>query len=79
MVMIGDCIACQYGQHDGHHKIVQAVPDGVIGGIRCECKGDCAERNGERARRETVAILEALPLDAPAFDLLADMARAGGE
>lgn len=45
MVMIGDCISCQYGDHEGHTEVTQAVPEGMLGGGRCECKGDCGERN----------------------------------
>jgi hypothetical protein len=35
------CIPCQYGDHANHHEIVQAVPDGVMGGARCDCRGEC--------------------------------------
>lgn len=45
--MIGDCIACQYGDHAGHVEVTQAVPEGMLGGGRCECEGDCAVRNAD--------------------------------
>jgi hypothetical protein len=44
MVMLHDCIACQYGDHSGHHEVIQAVDDDVIGGAACGCDGNCAER-----------------------------------
>lgn len=58
MVMVADCIACQYGQHDGHIDVPGPVPEGVMGGWQCNCAGDCAERNGPRIERENAAIIE---------------------
>lgn len=46
MTLLHDCVACQYGLHDQHHEITQPVEEGVMGGARCPCTGDCAERNG---------------------------------
>jgi hypothetical protein len=44
MVMIHDCIPCQYGDHDGHIDVPGPVPEGLIGGWRCDCKGECRDR-----------------------------------
>lgn len=48
MVLFANCIPCQYGHHEHHHEVVQAVPEGMIGGVRCECKGECVEREKRR-------------------------------
>jgi hypothetical protein len=53
------CIACQYGDHDGHIPAVPA-PAGMLGGHECPCKGDCAG-NGD-AYAPIDAILNA-PVD----------------
>jgi hypothetical protein len=44
MTFIGLCIPCQYGQHESHHEVIQAAPEGVMGGAVCGCDGKCAER-----------------------------------
>lgn len=38
-----DCPACMLGEHDGHDALHGIIP-GLIGGSRCDCEGDCAER-----------------------------------
>jgi hypothetical protein len=43
-VRITECIACQAGDHDGHEEVVQAVPEGVMGGAKCLCRGECQGR-----------------------------------
>ncbi len=43
MVYIGRCIPCQYGQHSEHHDVIEAVPEGVMGGAICDCKGTCVD------------------------------------
>lgn len=43
-MLIHDCIPCQHGDHDGHHRIVQTVPEGMMGGQECHCEGECRER-----------------------------------
>jgi hypothetical protein len=45
MVFLGDCQACQWGDHAGHDPHPQVPPEGMIGGWSCPCAGDCAERN----------------------------------
>lgn len=35
------CLPCQYGDHAGHHEVVQAAPEGGVGGARCPCRGEC--------------------------------------
>lgn len=42
MVLLILCFACRDGDHSGHQETLQAVPEGMIGGTRCPCKGDCA-------------------------------------
>ncbi len=44
MVLLTDCFACRAGDHSRHHEVIQDVPPGMLGGVRCACKGDCAER-----------------------------------
>lgn len=55
MSRIGECAACQVGDHKRHRRIVQAVPEGMMGGVICTCKGECQEdrtrKNKEFLRR----------------------------
>jgi hypothetical protein len=44
MVLLTYCIPCQHGDHDGHYEVIQAVPEGMLGGQRCPCRGECIER-----------------------------------
>lgn len=37
------CNACQDGDHKRHHRVVQAVPEGMLGGSVCVCGGECAD------------------------------------
>jgi hypothetical protein len=43
-MMIHPCIPCQWGDHEHHHRVVEAVPKGVMGGCECHCEGECVER-----------------------------------
>lgn len=52
-MLIHDCIPCQHGNHDSHRRVVQTVPEGMMGGQECHCEGECVER--ERERRERIA------------------------
>jgi hypothetical protein len=47
-MLIHDCIPCQHGDHAGHHRIVQTVPEGMMGGQECHCEGECVERAARR-------------------------------
>lgn len=44
MVELTECIPCQYGDHEHHQEVVQAVPEGMMGGARCPCTGECVGR-----------------------------------
>lgn len=68
MTLITECIPCQYGDHDHHHRVVQAVPEGVMGGAICVCEGECRDR-------EQPAPRVGPPLDTSAVDALAALAR----
>ena len=48
MVLLHDCIPCQYGHHEEHQDVPGPVAEGIIGGWRCPCTGDCVERNKGR-------------------------------
>lgn len=48
---LGTCIPCQFGNHDAHHEVMQAVPEGVMGGAICTCKGECRENASEQRKR----------------------------
>lgn len=50
-MLVADCIACQHGDHSGHVEWPHKPPKGVIGGHKCECKGDCAERYAKHQER----------------------------
>lgn len=56
MSSIVDCPACFSGNHEEHKGDWGIIP-GVIGGTRCECKGDCAER----AQRAYEKFVQQLP------------------
>lgn len=56
MVLVHDCIPCQYGDHDkcmGHYA---PAPPGMIGGAMCGCSGECRER-----AKRTVEVIDAGP------------------
>ncbi len=54
MVLLIDCFGCRAGDHSRHHEVIQAAPPGMLGGKRCVCTGDCAERKArqDEARRQ---------------------------
>lgn len=66
MTFIGLCIPCQYGRHDEHYEVIEAVPEGVMGGAVCGCDGKCAERY-----TPPKSILVDAPVDTTALDFLA--------
>jgi hypothetical protein len=37
------CVGCQDGEHSRHQRIVQAPPEGGVGGAICDCEGECRE------------------------------------
>jgi hypothetical protein len=41
MVLLAFCSACKAGNHREHNRVVQAAPEGVMGGVACPCKGEC--------------------------------------
>lgn len=59
MALYIDCIPCQYGQHEHHYRVVQAVPEGMMGGAVCVCEGEC-ERNNDRRNEQIYKDLETL-------------------
>lgn len=54
------CSACQMGEHDRHHRVVQAAPEGGVGGSVCVCEGDCADGRYESKQVRRIADLIAL-------------------
>lgn len=51
MVLNLTCTACQLGDHKNHVRVIHAVPEGMMGGTQCTCKGECKKRDkGELAR-----------------------------
>lgn len=43
MVLLTYCVACKHGFHDSCQG-GQAAPEGMLGGWRCRCKGECVDR-----------------------------------
>lgn len=43
MVLLHPCQACEMGEHDKHHEVIQAAPPGMLGGAACPCKGECVD------------------------------------
>ena len=48
MVEIIYCIACQYGRHEDHTEVIQTVPDGMLGGMVCPCRGECIDESARK-------------------------------
>jgi hypothetical protein len=46
------CIPCQYGAHDEHIEWPERAAEGVMGGWRCPCKGECRDRASHLAIEE---------------------------
>ena len=40
-MMVADCIACRHGNHASHVEWPKRPPKGMMGGHKCECKGEC--------------------------------------
>ena len=45
-----DCPGCEDGQHDRHDAAWGTRP-GLLGGVSCSCRGDCAERHAARLKQ----------------------------
>lgn len=39
----GLCNACRLGDHKNHRRSVVRAPEGVLGGVVCDCKGECRD------------------------------------
>lgn len=37
----GLCNGCKMGDHSRHKRSVVKAPEGVMGGVVCNCEGDC--------------------------------------
>lgn len=55
------CMACRYGDHDGHVARVPA-PEGMLGGSECPCPGDCAIQPDIAAQIESVVAAASPPV-----------------
>lgn len=62
MVRIGECPSCQFGNHKGHVRNYAPVPEGVMGGSICPCKGECDQRPNRSIRRQIDLIRRASTL-----------------
>jgi hypothetical protein len=40
-MMIALCWGCRFGRHEDHEDWPVKPPEGMFGGMRCDCKGDC--------------------------------------
>jgi hypothetical protein len=45
------------GDHKRHREVVQAVPEGMIGGAVCKCKGECVDGRYESKELRRIAKL----------------------
>lgn len=50
MARAATCYACAWGNHEKHDRDFGIVPE-LIGGMYCDCKGDCKERHEEESRK----------------------------
>jgi hypothetical protein len=55
MARLADCNACSMGDHKNHVRVVVGVPKGMMGGVICDCNGDCVERNKDWFMRDPAA------------------------
>ena len=55
---LGYCIACQHGRHERHREVIQAVPEGMMGGAKCRCEGECVERHTANELTRTCPICD---------------------
>lgn len=39
--MLVKCMACRFGDHANQQRVVQAAPEGMLGGAECPCEGGC--------------------------------------
>lgn len=60
MVRIGMCTSCQHGDHEGHQRVVQAAPEGMMGGVVCGCKGECQGKPARHVQRQMDVIARAM-------------------
>jgi hypothetical protein len=60
-VLIVTCIPCHVGAHEEHYEVVQPVSEGVLGGAKCLCKGECRDRPPQMTVVQ--GIIEALNAD----------------
>ena len=51
MTRLTECPPCKMGDHKRHYRVVQPVPEGMMGGAICDCKGECTKDRAERAKR----------------------------
>lgn len=42
------CPPCEMSDHKRHHRTVQAVSEGMMGGAVCTCKGECKDGRYKR-------------------------------
>ena len=45
---IDKCLGCKLGDHSRHNEVVKSAPEGVLGGVRCFCKGECQGKPDRR-------------------------------
>lgn len=50
------CSGCKIGEHEHHHRIVQAAPEGMLGGAVCPCQGECVDQTWEQKARNIGAL-----------------------
>lgn len=47
MSALVECIGCEQARHEEHRGVVQAAPEGGVGGATCPCRGECVD-HGDR-------------------------------
>jgi hypothetical protein len=60
MTRIGSCIACQHGDHKRHQRVIQSVPEGMLGGAVCGCEGECQGKSESYIPRQADLINRAM-------------------
>jgi hypothetical protein len=57
MSLLTICTPCQMGDHKRHHRVVQAAPEGGVGGSVCTCEGECIDHRYELESTKRIGTL----------------------
>lgn len=50
------CTPCEMGDHKHHYRVIQAAPEGGVGGVVCTCEGECRDGRYKLSLRQLLGI-----------------------